>query len=196
MWKIGAVANLVIFASYMAIALAIFAPLAKSRQLRVNRLGRATGIIFLTCGAGHGLHLVHLLLPSLGLAEREGLALRSSWDWHLASWDALTAVVGVYYWSLRKSYGSFMRGAKLFEDIQERQQQALEINDNIVQGLTVAKLALETGHGGRSLHAIQTTLASAQGIITHLLDGGRLEGGSGAFAPGQLRRKEAAEAQR
>ena len=51
--------------------------------------------------------------------------------------------VALYYLSLRGSYASVLRGAQLFEDMKVRERQALEINDNIVQGLSVAKYALE-----------------------------------------------------
>ncbi len=50
-----------------------------------------------------------------------------------------------------------------------RRQQALEINDNIVQGLTVAQLALELERPADSLVAIEDTLAKARGIISTLL---------------------------
>jgi len=50
-----------------------------------------------------------------------------------------------------------------------RRQQALEINDNIVQGLTVAQLALELERPEDSLVAIEDTLAKARGIISTLL---------------------------
>ena len=36
-----------------------------------------------------------------------------------------------------------MQGAQLFEDLRQREQQALEINDNVLQGLVVAKMALD-----------------------------------------------------
>jgi hypothetical protein len=50
-----------------------------------------------------------------------------------------------------------------------RRQQALEINDNIVQGLTVASLALELERPDDSRVAIEDTLAKARGIISALL---------------------------
>jgi hypothetical protein len=50
-----------------------------------------------------------------------------------------------------------------------RRQQALEINDNIVQGLTVAQLALELGRPEESLLAVEDTLAKARTIISSLL---------------------------
>ena len=36
-----------------------------------------------------------------------------------------------------------MHGAQLFEDLRQREQQALELNDNVLQGLVVAKMALD-----------------------------------------------------
>ncbi len=50
-----------------------------------------------------------------------------------------------------------------------RRQQALEINDNIVQGLTVAQLALDIGRPEDSRSAIDDTLAKARSIISALL---------------------------
>lgn len=50
-----------------------------------------------------------------------------------------------------------------------RRQQALEINDNIVQGLTVAQLALELERPEDSRAAIEDTLAKARLIISALL---------------------------
>ena len=128
-WQVGLVGNAVIMAAYLGICLAIVVPLAKSRQLRTNPLGAATAAIFFTCAVHHGTHSLHMLLPSLGLDDPQGLAMRSAWGWPLASWDIVGAVVAVYYWTLRRNYGSLMQGAQLFEDLRQREQQALELND-------------------------------------------------------------------
>lgn len=53
---------------------------------------------------------------------------------------------------------------------QLRRRQALEINDNVVQGLTVAKYALDAGDHEDARRAIERTLAAARHIITELLD--------------------------
>ena len=55
---------------------------------------------------------------------------------------------------------------------QLRRRQALEINDNVVQGLTVAKYALDAGNQEDARRAIESTLAAARHIITELLDEG------------------------
>jgi hypothetical protein len=184
-WRIGAGANFVVALAYLGIAYAILRPLIASRQLRSNRLGAATAAIFLTCAVHHGGHTVHMLLPVIGVERDHGLALRSAFDWHQAAWDVLTAAIGIYYWTLRRTYGPLMRGATLFEDLKQRQAQALEINDEIVQGLTVAKLALETGHTDRSVMAMEATLVAAQEIISSLLGD---EGEENRFGAGHLRR--------
>src|SRR3546814_11506525 len=98
-------------------------------------------MIFFSCGVHHGTHSVHLVVPSLGWDEQAGLALREAFSWHVTAWDVLSAGVGVFYWSLRKTYGPPMRGAALFEDMKARQRQALALNDDVVQGLAVARMA-------------------------------------------------------
>jgi hypothetical protein len=55
------------------------------------------------------------------------------------------------------------------DQAQMRRQQALEINDNVVQGLTVAKLAFDLGDREKAMSALHETLISARGIITRLL---------------------------
>ena len=55
---------------------------------------------------------------------------------------------------------------------QLRRRQALEIHDNVVQGLTVAKYALDAGDYDDARRAIEHTLTAARHIITELLDDG------------------------
>ena len=52
---------------------------------------------------------------------------------------------------------------------QLRRRQAVEINDNIVQGLVVAKYALDAGNQAHALEAVEQTLIAARTIITDLL---------------------------
>lgn len=188
-WQLGAIANGVLFISYVFITISIVVPLVKSDQLRTNRLGAATGAIFFFCGIGHFFHLTHLLGPTFGVDMELGEATRRSVDWHMVVWDAMTAVVGVYYVSLRRTYGSLMKGAALFDDMKEKQRQALEINDNIVQGLVVAETALALEQHDLSREALESTLRSARGIISDLL--GEV-GTEVRLGPGDLRRKKAA----
>lgn len=51
-----------------------------------------------------------------------------------------------------------------------RQRQALEINDNIVQGLSVVKYSLDAGDLPRAREALEGTLKAARKIVTDLLN--------------------------
>ena len=188
-WKIGAAANFVTMMAYFAIVAAILVPLIREKQVAENRLGTATALIFFTCAVHHGSHTVHMVLPEFGLAEHSGLAMREAFDPTGVVWDLFTAAVGIYYWTLRRTYGALMSGAKLFDDLKERQRQALEINDNIVQGLAAAKLSLELDQTAITQEALESTLASARTLITNLL--GEVSERPG-FDAGELRRSRPA----
>ena len=190
MWQTVLVANFVVAVAYVSIATAIMAPLIRTKQVRSNQLGTATAAIFFSCAVHHGGHSVHMLLPALGVDDANGLAARQAFgEWHQVAWDVATAAVGVYYWTLRRTYGPLMKGASLFEDLKEKQRQALEINDNIVQGLVVAETALAFDEHQLSRDAMATTLVAARQIISDLLGEADTETRLG---PGDLRRKKAA----
>ncbi|MFL6090000.1 MAG: hypothetical protein ACJ71Z_07650 [Aeromicrobium sp.] len=157
----------------MLITLAIVIPLARSNQLRTNPLGAATGAIFFTCSVHHGAHALHMVLPSLGFSDPQGIAMRAAWGWPLAAWDVIGALCAVYYWTLRRNYSSLMHGAQLFEDLRAREQQALELNDSVLQGLVVAKMALDLDQPDRSQEALSASITAASRIITDLLGRGQ-----------------------
>lgn len=169
LWQIGAAANLIILVSYLVILAFMVVPLIREHQLRANPLGTATVLIFFTCAIHHGTHTVIAVLPSVGLGLTSGRSLRSAWEWHSVAWDLLGAAVAIYYITLRKTYGPLMRGPVLFEDLKEQQRRALEINDNVVQGLTVAYMALDVDDLTTSAAALETALGSARTIISELL---------------------------
>lgn len=71
----------------------------------------------------------------------------------------------------------------------DRERRALEINDNIVQGLVVAKYAAQAGAVAQALRAIDETLARARALMGEQLAWvGEREG---AIRPGDLARGEA-----
>lgn len=73
-------------------------------------------------------------------------------------------------------------------DAQARQQQALELNDTIVQGLAVAKMALESGHTEKGLEAVTETLKKVKSLVADLLS----DLGDADWDEGSLVRRSAA----
>jgi signal transduction histidine kinase len=55
------------------------------------------------------------------------------------------------------------------ENLRQRQRQALDIHDNVVQGLAMAKLSFELGETDTGMAAIDETLAAARAFVTDLL---------------------------
>jgi diguanylate cyclase (GGDEF)-like protein len=106
-WELSLIASLAIAIPYFAIAYFIARGLARSGQLRRNRLGLATALIFCSCGTGHLIHAGHLL---------EGGVFRRASDLHMTLWDLSTAAIAVWYLSLRGRYGQLLQGPAMFED--------------------------------------------------------------------------------
>ncbi len=190
-WQLGAVADMVIAISFLGISGAILAPLVRTGQLRTNRLATATACIFLTCAVHHGGHVVYMTLPALGIDSGSGHAMRAAFGWPMVIYDFIGAAIAIHYWSLRRNYGTLMHGAKLFDDLKERQRQAVQLNDDVVQGLVAAQLALSLDERELGAEAVADTLAKARAIITDLLGeaGSELE-----LGPGDLVRAEPATA--
>lgn len=87
----------------------------------------------------------------------------------LARSTGLGAAVGVYYRRLRHRYGSLMRAAQPCNDIRTGGPEALELNDSVLQGLIVAKLALELGQRDKATAALDNAIRSASTLATNLL---------------------------
>ncbi|HWH09134.1 MAG TPA: hypothetical protein VNX21_08030 [Candidatus Thermoplasmatota archaeon] len=185
-WLIGTFATSVAALAYLALSFVILRGLRESQQLTSNPLALATGLIFLSCGLGHGVHAVHAFLPAVGIDVHLGLAAREiASDWHVWLFEGFTAGIAVWYWTLRRRFPALLRGTAMFEDLRQRQRQALEIHDNVVQGLAKAKLNLELGRTEEGMREIEDTLKASRAIITDLLGD---EGGESALKPGELRR--------
>ena len=67
-------------------------------------------------------------------------------------------------------------------DAQVRRRQALEINDNVVQGLTIAVYAIEDGDYARAVSYLDRTLAAGRKMMNDLLE--PLD--DGTLLPGEL----------
>ncbi len=189
-WYVGLAANAIIAIAYLAIAAHIFGGLWRTGQWSKNPLARATGAIFFTCSVGHGILALHLALPWVGIEVASGTALRAAFgEWHMWLWPPVTSAAALTYWSMRSRFPALVRGSAIFEDLRERQRQALEIHDNVVQGIAQAKLCLETDRPEEAQAALDDTLGSAKAIITDLLGE---EGTEIALGAGDLRRQEPA----
>jgi len=67
--------------------------------------------------------------------------------------------------------------------LEERRQRALELHDDVVQGLALAHLALQAGQEEQARTAIATTLRAAQAIVAEQLESA---GDRGKLLPGDL----------
>jgi hypothetical protein len=104
---------------------------------------------------------------------------RRTVPWLLFAAFALAALLGLY----------FLRRAALQTAEVERkvlnERHAVEINDNIIQGLVLAHYRLAEGEQGTSAEQLANTLREAQRLVSDLL-------GEGDVEPGSLRRPTAA----
>lgn len=192
-WMVTAGANAVIVVVYALVSISMIRAIIDGRQLRSNPLLAATAAIFVTCTLGHGAHLAHAVVATGGVWGVEGAAAAARveaefGDLRLLVWDSVTAVVAIAFFTLRSRFGVMYGGAAFCEDLAKREQQALEMHDNIVQGLAQAKMALDLGQRDEGYRAIETTLAASRRIMTEVL--GR-EGSGLELGPGDIRRREA-----
>ena len=190
-WQLAAVANVAIVVSYVAIGVVIVRALLQTSQLRTNRLGLATAAIFFTAGLSHGVRALLLMLPSFG-ADGGTAVVREGYGWELVVVDALAALVGGWYLTQRSSYGQALQGPALFADLQERQRQALELNDTVLQGLVAAKYAFELEENARAEQLLDRSIEAVREIVTGLLGDGS---GTDAVQPGDLVRSAPASLQ-
>jgi signal transduction histidine kinase len=111
-------------------------------------------------------HIVFALaVYALVLSETHAALKEVSWLVTVITISVAGAFVGLLTTALRRV------SAELAERRvrEEREHRALEINDNIVQGLAVAKYALETGQLEAGTDAIDNTLDKARAIMSDQL---------------------------
>jgi hypothetical protein len=190
-WMVTVGANAIMVLVYGLIAIEMLRAIIDGRQLRSNPLLTATAAVFVTCTLGHGAHLAHALVPTpmfwgSGILEPSAAVRAEFGDPRLLWWDVATAAVAIYFYTLRSRFAVVYRGAALCEDMAKREAQALEMHDDIVQGLAQAKLALEMGDRDEGYRAIEATLAASRRIMTDLLGN---EDSELALGPGDIRRQ-------
>lgn len=100
------------------------------------------------------------------------------------------SIVQIYSWRINEF--EHARAERLSAEVLEhrlRKHQALQINDNVVQGLVVAKLAASMGDRVGADQALDAALVRARGIISDLIGD---TGDDGFVIPGDLVRDVAA----
>jgi PAS domain S-box-containing protein len=111
--------------------------------------------------------------------------------------DGSTVEVSVSISPVHDSEGRVVEAAAIARDISQRREleeelaraqrkQALELNDEVIQGLATSKMAFEMNDHERGLRALTTALDSAKHIVTRLFDE------AGSVDPGELVRSEPA----
>ena len=103
--------------------------------------------------------------------------------WIIFAAFALALFGGLYF---------LQRALRANAELQRRElneRHAVEINDNIIQGLALAKYQLQAGEGKASADQVAETLREAQRLVSNLL-------GDAEVQAGQLRREIAAETSR
>jgi len=182
-WWIGLTASAIISVAFLGVAVMLAISMTRTKQWSNNPLGVGTMMLYITCGGGHLVHTIQLSEGSLGLLTAVGTAARIEYgEWHMWGADVVTAMAGVWYWTMRRYFPGLVTGAAVFEDLRTRQRKALEIHDTVVQGLARAKLALELGEHEQGEEAVAETLQASKRIITDLL-------GTEGVRPGDLRRE-------
>jgi signal transduction histidine kinase len=186
-WIVSVIGNATVAVAYAFIAFFIGRGLSQTNQWRRNRLAVATCLIFASCSLGHALHAEHLLF---GSSVAHGVDLRDlTATWHGALLETATASIAVYYVTLRNRYGILLAGNRLFDDLDDRQRTALEVHDDVIQGLVSAKLALDLGDVGEASRVIEQALGNTRRMVDRLMVP---IAASGGIRPGDLRRQRPA----
>lgn len=159
----AAAANVIVTLAYLSIGIHILRGVHLGGTWRSNPLAVATGMIFLSCAAGHAGHAGHLLDP----ATRE--ASLAVYDLHLIVIDGVTAVIAIRYWLLRGRFPALVRGAAVFEDLHARREEALDVHDRVLQRLATAKLAYELGRSEEGMEALEEALEASREIVTEMI---------------------------
>lgn len=128
----------------------------------------------------HG--VLGVLLPSS--VYDHSAAQNNPWGWAAIHGTFVLAAAIVQIFSWRTAELEHERAEQFrmkFQAAHLRRRSALQINDNVLQGLVVAKLALAVGDRTRSEQALDAALVNARTIISDLL-----ETGEGTVTPGSL----------
>ena len=182
LWQIVTAGNLLAALTYSVIAVSMAVRLYGTGQLslRANPLGVAMTLVLTTVALRNAWSTIQQLLPELGVDYAPALALRDSYTLASLPLPFLAAAAGLLYLWLRRRAGDETGPASLYPDHALQRRRALEFNDNIVQGLLVARELDKLGRNDEARLILDGTLQQAQRMMGELLDGD--------VRPGSLRR--------
>ncbi|MEU4691434.1 PAS domain S-box protein [Actinoplanes sp. NPDC023714] len=144
------VGNLGTMITYAALSAVVTVPLARSGQLRSNRLAVVTALIFLSSSVVHGLH-AYISVVNL---DQDAHAVPMIWVWILAWWNVVTCAIGLWYWAVRRRYRVQVRGGAIFVDprgeqrlaeADAREQQARAMLEAVVEHTDDAIIGVSLG---------------------------------------------------
>lgn len=128
------IAGVVITAAYLLVFLLLLVSLVRTKQATRSRLGLATALVFFAAAAYRAVSVVTVLRGQT-ITDEQNLALTTALD-------VLTALVGLFYLSLRRQFGSMTSGVDDDDAVFGRQGRAGAGTDPLT-GLATGKKALE-----------------------------------------------------
>jgi len=159
--------------------------LIHSHQVRSNRLGCSAAGIFTLLAAGEIFILVLMVLMSVPSAFSPDLQTWRSLAWGATLIEVAVAIVALYYIRLRFVTPHLDRKSPRFlYDITAARAQAVEMNDNVLQGIVLAQMYLELGDREQCHRVLGITLENSRDIMTTVL-------GEQRVRPGDLVREHA-----
>jgi hypothetical protein len=185
-WQLVTAGNLLTALTYTAIAGGMGLSLYRTGQFSPgkNPLGVALTVVLAIVALRSAWTAGQMLLPLVGAEHPAALARRDSYTAWSVPLPFIAAAAGAVYLWLRQRAGDEPGPASPYPDQALRRRRALEINDNIVQGLIGARELQALGHDEAAQLALQRTLEQAQRMMGELLE----DSGRGEIRPGDLRR--------
>lgn len=189
-WQLVTAGNVATALIYAAITWTLGARLRRTGQLsaRVNPLGVALLAVFATVALRAAWVALQNIVPLAGITHDPSATPRAHWTAWSVPLPFIAAGTGLLYLWLRRRAGDDAGPGSLYPDHAMRRQRALEINDNIVQGLIAVRELDAIGGQAEARVALGRTLEQAQRMMGELLD----DAGRAGVRPGDLRRTAAA----
>jgi hypothetical protein len=193
-WTVSAAAHAFLAVAFLAIFVLIARGLVPGGEWRRNTLAASAAAIFATGALAHGARTAFLVASSRGAGRTTPMTEVGDLPgfWLVALLDTLAAVATGLFLVQRLVADQYLAGGnQMYEDLRERRQAAMDLNDDVIQGIVTAKLALDLEDPDEALLALERTLATSRQLVGELLGPTAADEG---ILPGQLRRGAAARA--